>query len=132
MKKNVSCVILFLLIMFTFTGCNRTSYPFNQSIDEIETIEIVWAESSLKFTVTKTLSKDEKDDFLEQFQTIKFFQYLGDPSSLYGDSIKITYSNGDYEMICCYTAEYVKNGDTYLLFKRCYEDEFNKLFHDFS
>ena len=131
MKKILLPVVLFLLILITLAGFQSGPYPFKEPVNEIESIEIVSAESSLEFTVVKTLSETEKQFFLQQFQTIDFYQYFGDPSKLYGDSIKITYSNGDYEMICSYTSEYVKDGSVHFLFKRCNEEAFNDLRNSF-
>ena len=34
-------------------------------------------------------------------------------------------------MICCYTAEYVKNDEVHFLFKRCDEEDFDKLLNKF-
>ena len=61
-------------------GCGGNPYSFKEPIDEIESIEIVSAENSLEFTVLKTLSEEEKEDFLERFQTMEFHKYLGVPS----------------------------------------------------
>ena len=131
MKKILLSIILFSFVLLSLTSCSGNPYSFRESIDEIETIEIVSAENSLEFTVVKTLSETEKEDFLEQFQAIKFYKYFGDPPELYGDSIKITYSNGDYEMICSYTAEYVENGVRQFLWKSCDEKVFNDLLNEF-
>lgn len=131
MKRILSTVILFLLVLTTLTSCSGDAYSFEKSIDEIKSIEIVSAENSLEFTIIKTLSEGEKESFIEQFKKIKFYQYFGDPSRVYGNTIKVEYSNGDYEMICSYTAEYVKNGNVHFLFKRCDEEEFNELLDNF-
>ena len=53
-------------------GCGGNPYSFKEPIDEIESIEIVSAENSLEFTVLKTLSEEEQEDFLERFH-----KYLG-------------------------------------------------------
>ena len=53
MKKIWLFMIPFSIILISFTGCVRNSYSFEEPIDEIESIEIVWAESSLEFTVTR-------------------------------------------------------------------------------
>ena len=58
-------------------GCGGNPYSFKEPIDEIESIEIASAENSLEFTVLKTLSEEEQEDFLERFQTIEFHKYLG-------------------------------------------------------
>lgn len=130
--KKFSFVILFLIILLIFTGCSEKTYSFKNPISEITTIEIVWAENSLEFTVIKTLSEIEKNNFLKQFQTIKFENYyFGDPMSVHGNAIKITYPNGDYEMICYYWAEYVKDGEIYSIRKNCNEKDFNQLLNNF-
>lgn len=75
MKKIFLLFILFSLLLLSLTGCSAKSYTFKESVDEIESIEIVSAENSLEFTVIKTLSDAEEKDLLEQFQTIKFRTY---------------------------------------------------------
>lgn len=133
MKKYIS-VALLLLVLLALTGCSGKPYEFKKSVDEIKTIEIVWAEDSLDYTVRKTLSESEKEEFLEQFLELEFDRYLfGDPSSVHGDAVKITYKNGDYEIICHHWAEYVKNGKAGFLWKNCEDDEdFNNLLKKFS
>lgn len=131
MKKKLLFISLFSLIVIFLTSCIGNLYSFKEPIDEIESIEIVSAENSLDFTVIKTLSETEKEDFLEQFQEIKFYKYLGDPPAVHGEAIKINYKNGVYEMICYYSAEYVEDGVIHFLWKRCNEEEFNKLRNNF-
>ena len=123
---------MILLLLLTHTGCGKEKYSFQQSVDEIETIEIVSAENSLAFTVIKTLSETEKNEFLEQFQTIPFHTYyFGDPMTVYGNAVRIAYQNGDYEMICSYWAEYVKNGEIYFGWKNCDQKDFHELLDGF-
>ena len=130
--KKILFVGWILLVLLPFTGCSEKTYSFKNSVDEIESIEIVSAENSLEFTVTKTLSETEKNDFIEKFQTIKFYSYfVGDPMSVNGNAVKISYQNGDYEMVCYYWAEYVKNGEVYFVRKSCDEKEFNELLNSF-
>lgn len=132
MKKAVQYIILFLFVLAVFTGCSGKPYSFKESRNEIENIEIVTAESSLKFSVIKTISESEKNDFLKQFEAIKFRSYyVGDPMSVNGNAVKITYQNGDYEMICHYWSEYIKNGEVYPVRKNCDEKDFNKLLNNF-
>ena len=64
MRGKTLLIILFSLVLVCLTGCVVREYPFKEPIDEIESIEIVWAENSLEFTVIKTLSEEEKEDFL--------------------------------------------------------------------
>lgn len=130
--KRILCVILFMLEMLIFTGCTPETYTLKRAAGEIERIEIVVANTSLDYSVKKALSPMEIVHFLEEFQKIKFnTYYIGDPMSIYGDSVKITYQNGDYEMICFYWSEYVENGEIYYIKKNCNENEFNELLNQF-
>lgn len=131
MKKVALLTIFAVFVLFSFTNCNAKSFPFKESVDEIESIEIVSAENSLEFTVVKTLSETEKKEFLEEFQRIGFYKYLGDPPKLHGDSIRITYKSGVYEMICSYTSEYVEDGKIQFLWTRCDENDFIELLNTF-
>ncbi len=131
MKKILLFISLFSLIVIFLTSCSAKPYSFKEPVDEIQSIEIVSAENSLEFTVIKTLSETEKEDFLEQFQEIKFYKYFGDPPAVHGDAIKINYQSGVYEMICYYSAEYVEDGVTQFLWKSCNEEDFNELLNNF-
>lgn len=130
--KKILFVGWVLFVLLYFTSCSEKTNALKNSVEQIESIEIVSAENSLEFTVTKTLSETEENDFLEKFQTIKFDSYfVGDPMSVNGNAVKITYQNGDYEMICYYWAEYVKNGEVYFVRKSCDEKEFDELLNSF-
>lgn len=131
MKKILLSVILFVFISACFTGCEAKPYVFKESIDEIESIEIVNVVANLEFTVLKTLSETEENDFLEQFQAIEFRDdYIGDPPTLYGKAIKINYLSGGYEMIGSNRAVYVKNDEKDSA-RRCDKEIFNKLLNSF-
>ncbi|MBE6904628.1 MAG: hypothetical protein E7480_08510 [Ruminococcaceae bacterium] len=130
--KKILFIACALFSLLSFTSCSEKTYSLRNPVDEIESIEIVFAENSLEFTVTKTLSEEEREAFFEQFQKIEFENYfLGDPMLVNGNSVKITYQNGDYEMICYRWAEYVKNGEIYFVRKHCDEKTFNELINSF-
>lgn len=130
--KKILFVGFVLLVLLPFTACSKKTYVFKNSVEQIESIEIVSAENSLEFTVIKILAETEKTDFLERFQAIQFDSYFfGDPMHVNGNAVKITYRTGDYEMICSFWAEYVKNGDIYFVRKSCDEKEFDELINSF-
>lgn len=132
MRKLFISLFLFLLILLCLTGCTKKAYSFRESVDEIESIEIVSAEDSRHFVVTKTLSEEEKTDFLKKFQTLTFSTYyVGDPMSVCGTAVKFTYQSGDYEILCHYWGEYVNEEDVYGIWKSCDEEEFNALINSF-
>ena len=130
MKKLL--ILIIAIVSLAFSGCISKPYTFSETIDEIESVEIVSAENSCEFTVIKTLSEEEKSVFIEKIQQIEFGRYIiGDPMSVYGDAFKITYRGGDYEMICPLWSEYVKNDATYFRWRFCDEDDFNELLNSF-
>lgn len=51
--------------------------------------------------------------------------------SVSGDAVKITYRNGEYEMISCYWSEFVRDGEVYFIRKSCDEKVFNELLSNF-
>ena len=123
---------MFLITALAFCSCSKKTYSFKKTVDDIKSIEIVFAESSLDYTVLKTLSNVEKNDFIDQFQKIEFHNYyVGDPMSVTGNAVKITYYNGDYEIICYFWSEYVKNGEVYYVRKSCDEKMLTELIDSF-
>ena len=131
--KKAFLILLCIPLLFTFVACGKKPYSFLHPLDEIDRVEIVEAENIDTFTVKKTLSETEKTEFLEQFKKIKFSQYIiGDPMSVHGNAFKITYKNGDYEIICHFWNDYVKNGDQGRGWRNCDEREFNALLDQFS
>ncbi|MHB1454562.1 MAG: hypothetical protein ACYCYM_11510 [Saccharofermentanales bacterium] len=128
MKKILSIILLYILTALMLTSCGTIQYPFKLSTEEIEYIEIVDAENALNFTVQKTLTEAEQIEFLNEFENVKFHRIIyGDPLSVSGDSIKITYKNGDYEIFCHFWAAHVIDGREHLGFIYCDETIFNDL-----
>ena len=131
MRRYV-CAALLLCVLLSFTGCSGGSYALKKSAEQIESIDIVWAESSLNYTVSKTLSDTERAAFLERFQSIKFYRYLvGEAMPVCGEAVNITSQSGDYEMICALEAEYVKDGKVSSIRKSCDEQELHTLLDSF-
>lgn len=134
MKKISLVFVLCVLITVFLSSCffPDKPYSFYQSEDQISSIEIVYAENELNHRVIKTLSEKEKEEFLIKFQRIKFRKFLGDPSIVHGDAIKINYHNGGYEIICWFTAEYVENGLVRYGLRSCDKEEFTELISFFQ
>ena len=131
MKKSI-LIAMFLVILLSCVGCDGEEYVFKQSLSEIQSIEVISAKSSIDFVVLKTLSEDEKEEFITRFRGLEFNSYyFGDPMAVAGNAVKFTYSDGNYEVICDYWAEYVENGEVYSVRKKCNEYEFNELLNYF-
>lgn len=131
MKKMILYTFIAFSMLF-LTGCDDEQHYSKEALDAIEKVEIVSAENILEYIVIKTFSEKEEEEFIEQLQDVKFSRYYGDPPGLMGDSIKITYQNGVYKMICSYTMEYMENGRRGFLLRSWDEDVFNDLFNRYS
>lgn len=130
-KKYVIFLVIILLFCMAFTGCEKKPYTFKQSVVEIEKIEIVDVPGYLEFTVIKTFSETEKQEFINQIQTIKFGYYFGDPLSIGGLAFMVTYNDGNYELISRRTGKYVCGEKVSTVRKWCEEEDFNKLLNNF-
>lgn len=132
MKKGFA-VLLILLSLLLLTGCQPEAYELKEAAAAVTGIELVHAEDSRNFTVIKALSETERQDFLPQLQRLQTHSYmLGDPLSVSGDAIKITYENGNYEIICDCWAEYVTDGAVYFIRKNVDDAEFRQLWDTFA
>lgn len=105
--KLLICFILMLLL--PVTGCQFTyKYELMQSSDEIVKISIVFLDDGEIF-VRKELSPEAGKEFLSEILGLSYYKYWNDPSTmLAGDAAKISYSNGDYEIISTEASAYFK------------------------
>lgn len=125
MKKRLICFLMCLLVAIIMVGCTEKSYELHQSVDKIVSIEIIVAESRTEYTVKKELSHSEIISFLGEFDRIKFKTYYGSPTSIFGNAVKITYKDGNYELICARTIEYIEDGYVGHYVNYCDETEFD-------
>ena len=102
--------ILILLVLFTFSsGCQvKSNYVFIHSESEISKIEIGKVELIKNVNEYLVNVKSEKELFSEDikkllvdFKKITCYKRVTDPGSIRSNAaaIKITYSNGDFEII---------------------------------
>ena len=131
MRKSIFIILLFCLLL-SFVSCEKKAYTFQQSVDKIERIDIVLAENSRESIVIKTLSEEQKKEFLDRFKEIEFGRiYFGDPTTVNGTAVKMIYQNGDYEIICHYWSDYVSAETTSFGWRYCDEKLFNDLVNAF-
>ena len=148
MKKNIFSLTFFILLMIFMTGCEqKVDYVFLDNSEKIEKIEIVEVgemeyignklSSSLQpeIIVVKELSKDNISSFLKDFNELECYKYLTDPGYLFpgSEAIKISYLNGDYELINVEAQGRFKN-NKYIGTGRFYFDDepFNELIDKYA
>lgn len=160
-KILVLFVILILIICCLFgfvTGCscgalsrmitcsnNKVEYQFMNEKSEIVAIEIVevgerYIENNVAVgppELKTVCSVSQMEEFIGELLKVDCYKNYGDPTGIYQDTvaIKISYSNGDYELIEANgQAEYKYNKD-YQQYKGAYmfdKDEFELLINKFS
>ena len=145
MKKAFLLVVIGLLSVI-LVSCS-TSYSFMHGEPDIDTIkiEIVNLETDMGYhegvdyseeyiTVIKTIEIDKNEEFLSDFKKIKCYQPIVGSriNSISGKAIRITYANGDIELITdCGTAT-VQNGEICNSTTMFDSDEFSKLIDKYS
>ena len=102
--------ILVMLLSLVFSGCifrRKTNYEFLHSTDQIVSIDILdnddhnpLLEDEPDPKVLCVISEDEFDSVISTLANIPGNEFLNDPPEGYGPVvIRITYSNGDFELI---------------------------------
>ena len=145
MKKAFLLVVIGLLSVI-LVSCS-TSYSFMHGEPDIDTIkiEIVNLETDMGYhegvdyseeyiTVIKTIESDKNEEFLSDFKKIKCYQPIVGSriDSISGKAIRITYANGDSELITHYGTATVQNGEIVNSTTTFDSDEFSKLIDKYS
>ena len=118
MKKMLA--LLFLIFnLITLVGCDPSSYYYNyeELYSNVESVELILYENEdakelfekrekvLKFDFSKVktvtaLDEDKKQDFLMAFSKINFLLVWRHLDSPKGESVKIYYIDGSFDVIC--------------------------------
>ncbi len=123
-KKTV-LITAFCLTTVFLVSCT-IPYSFMHGVPDIDTIqiEIVNLETAMGYhegssyneenvSVIKVIENNKNEEFLSDFKEIKSYQAIFGSriDSISGEAIRITYTNGDIELITHYGTATVKNGD---------------------
>ena len=145
MKKGI-LITVFCLLSLILVSCSA-SYSFMHGEPDIDTIkiEIVNLEIDMGYhagddyseeyiTVIKAIESDKNEEFLSDFKKIKCYQpVVGSRiDSISGKAIRITYANGDIELITHYGTATVQNGEIHNSTTTFDSDQFSKLIDKYS
>ena len=131
--KKIIVLFLFVLKLITLTGCDPNSYYYsfedlNSNVISIELVNYVNNDAVelfenrnkvknfdfSKLNVIETLDNENNNEFLLSFSQIKFMLVWRHLDSPKGESIKINYVDGSFDVICCYvqfSCQYDKFGN---------------------
>ena len=145
MKKSVFIAALCLLSVL-LVSCT-IPYSFMHGAPDVDTIqiEIVNLETEMGYhagfsyneeniSVIKVIETDKNEEFLSDFKKIKSYQPIlgGRIDSISGEAIRITYANGDIELITNYGTATVENGEIHTHTTTFDSDAFSELIDKYS
>ena len=104
MKKTVVCLVLFICLLFSSCSLPKTYELLNPAdeIDEISIVKLTFEDREM--VQTKLQKVEDKELFLQEFNEIRCYKKIGDPTGATEEGVenvvfKISYSNGEYELI---------------------------------
>ncbi len=106
MKKIFFGISLLIVVVFTLSACNvKKTYEFINEESEISTIEIVklceYDQEKGEYKEDLISVVEDHSAFLSDFKKLKCYNHWTDPIGVFENDIviKITYKNGEYELI---------------------------------
>ena len=145
MKKGIF-IAVFCLLSVLLVSCT-VPYSFMHGEPDIDTIqiEIVNLETEMGYhagfpyneeniSIIKIIDIDKNEEFLSDFKKIKSYQpnFGSRIDSISGEAIRITYANGDVELITRYGTATVKNGEIHTQTTTFDSDAFSELIEKYS
>ena len=135
MKKSIFAVVLLFGLLLCCNGCkaNKT-YTFMQTADNISAIDIVYVEPFFndQVRVIRAIDSEHWEELLSDFSSIPCKSQSMDPyHSTSGTVMRITYTDGCYEIISAFTGKQINTkGECHYPFLRfdidAYRDFINK------
>ena len=128
-------VAIYFLLLSTLAGCQDSvaQFPMHQPTDNISKIELLENVAPIgepiEFSVVFEIPKESYDEFIDLLLSMECSKAFGDRPTEFGVlAIRITYTNGDIEMIGhANNAYFTANRDYYGAYYFYYED-FKELF----
>ena len=131
--KRIIVIFLFILNLITLTGCDPSSYYYSYEdlISNVISIELINYVNNdavelfgkkdkvknfdfSKLNIKKVLDNDKNSEFLLEFSKIEFMLVWRHLDSPKGESVKINYLDGSFDVICYYvqfSCQYDKSGN---------------------
>lgn len=117
----------------TLSGCKIYHWKIEKSVDEIERIEIIYLNSAYKdeYDVIKEIPKAKYSEIINDIESLEAQKYFGELTQPSNETIRITFANGDFDLISLFEpchrhkdVDYWNDKNTRLCFKK---EQFNRL-----
>ena len=143
--KKISFIVLFFIATAALASC-AVPYEFSQNMSDLDLIqiEIVNIETATGYhagaayneeniSVIKVIEDNKKEDFLSEFKKIKSYQpnIGGRIDYIIGDAIRITYPNGEIDLITSHGTATVTDGKIHNQ-TTTFDDDFGALLERYS
>ena len=146
MKKIILGIFVLMVVFFTLSACSgKKAYEFINEESEISTIEIVklceYDKEAGEFREEIISTIEDHSTFLSDFKKIDCYNHWSDPTGVEENDvvIKITYKNGEYELIHHYGQGKYRHFEDNPSFLQVYagyryfdEEQFNDLIEKYS
>ena len=123
--KKVLVISLIFVMLFALTACDPTTFYFDydELKETVVRVEYIYYDNPNavileeyfvedhdkllsfdfdKMEIRQVLSDEKLDDFLKELSELEFMMDWVHLDSPQGDSIRIVYDNGDFEILSCY------------------------------
>lgn len=117
----------------TFAGCKAYYWNFEKTIDEIERIEIIYMNDVYTddYDFICEIQKSDYSEVIEDIEKLEAHRYWGDKTRPNGKTVRITFSNGDFDLISLFEPHHSYRDTNYWNEKTtgwCFDrDDFNNL-----
>ena len=105
-RKVIFTIAVLMAVAFTLSACDgKTAYEFINDESEISKIEIVrlceYDEEKGEYREELISLIEDRSAFLSDFKRVECYEHWSDPTGVFEGNtvIKITYKNGEYELI---------------------------------
>lgn len=137
MKRKVVIIILSVLLTviagITFSGCKVYHWKIEKNIEEIECIEIIYINDFYNndYDLICEISDKQFSEIVKDIENLEAKKYAGSLTNPHNKTVRITFVNGDYDLISEYEPRHLYNGEAVSNSKTtrlCFsEEEFNRL-----
>lgn len=100
-KLTILAIIVVATLSVFFSGCKIYYWEIGKDISEIDKIEIIDIELD-NTNLCCEIDKTHYADLINDLKKLKAHRYFGDPASQSGKIIRISFNNGDVDIISQY------------------------------
>lgn len=105
--------MLMTFLSISFLGCKVYQWNFEKELSEVEKIEIIYINSFYEdeYELLKEIPQTESVNIISDIQKLQAKRYIGGLTVPSGQTIKILFKNGDYDLISLFEPRHIYLND---------------------